>query len=209
MSTKVFIGTPIHVRKDYCMQQFMHAVNSIDYPEFHHCVVDNSPTANYVNDIKTLYNTPKRSFFRVETADESLKGDSSHKRLVASYTIMRDQFLATDYEFFMTLECDVMIPSDGLKKLVEADKDMIQGFYYTGFFGQEDNGTGLLKFEHNKGLNGVSLFKRKVLEQISFKYDPNILAAHQDAFFFIDACAAGFESWYHRDVRCPHIAGWR
>jgi len=209
MSPKVFIGTPVHARKDYCMGQFMQTVNAINYPEFQHCVVDNSPAVSYMNDIKTLYGTPKREFFHVETSDESLKGDSSHKRLVASYTIMRDRFLATDCEFFMTLECDVMIPSDGLTKLVEADKDMIQGFYYVGFFGEEDNGTGLMKFGHNKGLNGVSLFKRNVLEKIAFRYDPNILAAHQDAFFFTDACAMGFESWYHRDVRCPHVAGWR
>ena len=210
MTPKVFIGTPVHVRKDYCMFRFMNAVSDLVYPDFHHCVVDNSPNVDYATNLKKVYDQSNRSFFHVETEGESLEGGASHKRLVASYNLMRDQFLATDCEFFMTLECDVMIPSDGLKLLVEADKDIVQGQYYIGFFSEpETNGNGLIQFYHNKGLNGVSLFKREVLEQIKFKYSEDILAAHQDAFFFAEAVAAGFESWFHRDVKCDHMAGWQ
>jgi len=206
---KVFIGTPIHQKKQYCLNTFFQCALSLDYDSFKILAVDNSTNEQFIQTMKQQYTNEHIEFYHIHFDTDSKDGDLMHKRLVASYNYMRERFLQSDYDLFMTLECDVMIQHDGLKKLVDANKEMIQGLYYPGFFNELEHGEGIVKIPDHRGLNGISLFTRRVIEKIEFRYDQNNLTGLQDAFFFTDAYNLKFESWLHKDVKAMHVPGWK
>ncbi|MBI2049648.1 hypothetical protein HYT32_01960 [Candidatus Roizmanbacteria bacterium] len=164
---KVLIGTPIHETKDYCMEKWLENVSQLEYSA-DLLLVDNSTSTDYIEKVKgycAKYGITKYKIKHLEIPErQSTDRDIDeviHERVCRSRELIRQHVLYRNYDAWFSWECDQIIPTDGLRKLVQ----LIEA---------ED----LLLVDHNCWVNnipnlvsfdfGVSLFKRKCLEKYSF-----------------------------------------
>lgn len=139
----------------------------------------------------------------------------------SKHIFARELFLRGNYEAMLTIDSDIIIPSNALERLNNVEADIVFGLYVNRpssrhcwmlRFGDE-LGSKIYtpEFMHsvwNKivpsdGLgNGCTLIRRKVLEAIEVKYAE--LSAN-DCYFAKDAKAAGFRLMTDCSVICGHI----
>lgn len=104
---------------------------------------------------------------------------------------------------FLSLESDVMIREDTIRKMVariyQRGVDVVTAECYPGFF------TDIPSFTRvNRMTLGCALIKREVIEAIEFRYEENLLAAFHDAFFIHDLNNKGFAAYYDPGIICDH-----
>ena len=118
---KVLIGCPTFKGKEYCINKYLNGLVKIDYDQKFFMLVDNSKDDEYIKLLKSKGIT-------------AIKGKhypgNPQKSVYESRNILRDRFLKGDFEYFLSLEQDVVIPFDGLKKLLENNKRVCSGVYY-------------------------------------------------------------------------------
>jgi hypothetical protein len=132
--------------------------------------------------------------------------------------VIVEKFLGGDYTYLWHVELDVQVPEDAFVKLLGLDVDIACGYV------RRHNGDGLilgfldenmrvwyLPLNAVKGnilsgwvMAGTScvLFRRRVFENLRFKYVPNI---SPDILFMYQAQRAGFVAKVHGDVLCGHL----
>jgi hypothetical protein len=105
---KVLIGFPTSDKKDYCVDEFIQQIKSFTYPLYDIFVVDNSKDSKHV-----------RKFWKegIKAIHEPLKGDF-REELARHQNIIKDYFLAGDYDYLMMIESDVFTGECILEKLV-------------------------------------------------------------------------------------------
>ncbi len=123
MEPKVLIGCPTHKSKDYALKQYAEGIKKLDYKNFDVLIVDNSEDDDYSEKIR------KHGFV-------VLKGPSTgstRERIVESRNIIRRRFLEGKYDYFLSLEQDVVPPPDIIKKLIERNVQIISALYMNVF----------------------------------------------------------------------------
>lgn len=148
--------------------------------------------------------------------------------LTAKHNRMRADVLDGGYDALLTLEADMIVPSDALVKLAAVEADVVYAAYcsrshpmvltfpqidgykgrsigadaetYRPLFGTviESEGVGF----------GCTLIRRKVLEAVEFRRDVSSEMKRKfadDWTFALDVKAAGFKSATHLGVLCGHI----
>lgn len=130
-----------------------------------------------------------------------------------------------DYLFFV--DSDVIVPSDALMKLVEHDKDIVCGLYFTKtapfypviYNKSEADGRYDVKmwYEKNKLIEvysaglGCCLIKREVFDKIGqpwFKFTTgytDALRESEDHFFFRRAREEGYKIYCDTSIACGHV----
>ena len=105
---KILIGFPTSDKKDYCVDEFIQQIKSFTYPLYDIFVVDNSKDSKHV-----------RKFWKegIKAIHEPLKGDF-REELARHQNIIKDYFLAGDYDYLMMIESDVFTGECILEKLV-------------------------------------------------------------------------------------------
>tara|TARA_R110002012_G_scaffold152094_1_gene312022 strand:- start:2957 stop:3667 length:711 start_codon:yes stop_codon:yes gene_type:complete len=105
---KVLISFPTSDKKDYCVDEFIQQIKSFTYPLYDIFVVDNSKDSKHV-----------RKFWKegIKAIHEPLKGDF-REELARHQNIIKDYFLAGDYDYLMMIESDVFTGECILEKLV-------------------------------------------------------------------------------------------
>ena len=105
---KVLIGFPTSDKKDYCVDEFIQQIKSFTYPLYDIFVVDNSKDSKHV-----------RKFWKegIKAIHEPLNGDF-REELARHQNIIKDYFLAGDYDYLMMIESDVFTGECILEKLV-------------------------------------------------------------------------------------------
>jgi len=204
MLNKILVGSPIADVKAYSILNFVRGINDLDFPKelLTKVFVDTSPHLNWIKQKMEGWIYQKIDINQEKTPD------LVHRRLVAACNILREIVLTGDFSHLFLVECDVIVPTSALTKMLDADKDIVQGLYYVDFdfFPPEWWIAGdVLKDAGNRGCLGVALIKKEVLEKISFRYDPNMLKAFHDAFLYADAAKLGFSSVVHCGVICDHL----
>lgn len=117
---KVLIGTPIHEVKDYSMERWLENVSRQEHPA-ELFIVDNSPDIKYVEKVKMYCN--KAGITNYEIVHIELPPtQGKFERIARSRELIRQHFLAGDYEAWFTWECDQIIPWNTLDKLIEIMK---------------------------------------------------------------------------------------
>lgn len=136
----------------------------------------------------------------------------------------------TNAEYLLFLDSDVIPTPDALKALIEADKDMIGGLYfskespYLPVIYREENGNyvNMVGYEKNAIIEvdaigcGFLLIKRSVFEKLKNRVDflkqKNYHAFFsfkdgigEDLFFSKIAKKAGFKIFCHTGVVCKHL----
>jgi len=220
---KILIACPTYQGKEYCLDKYINALKSLTYQNKDILFVDNSKTHDYFNKIKS------KGFAVIK--DKPLK--KPHDSIVQSRNLLRKEFLKKDYDYFLSLEQDVIPPKDIVEKLLTHNKKVISAVYYTWykFFGvpklrpliwaDVENDNTKMRFmnsECRKALNskesvlekikmcglGCVLIHRSVLEKIKFKVPENY-STFDDFVFCNDVRKLGEIVWADLSIQCDHI----
>ncbi len=117
---KILIGCPTSEHKKYCLKEYVESVKRFTYKNFDFLMADNSESEDYFNEIKKLDVDVERVGF-VESARE---------RIVNARNLLRETFLNGDYDYFFSLEQDVIAPRDVIERLLNHGKEITSGVYF-------------------------------------------------------------------------------
>lgn len=149
------------------MERWLNNVAHLEY-QADLLLVDNSPGLEYVETVKgycAKYGVTNYKIKHLEIAQGEQTGktidEQIHERLALSREIIRHELLASDYEAYFYWENDILIPYDGLGKLV----DLMQA----GDFLVVDHNSWINNIPNQVSFDyGIVLFSRACLEKYSF-----------------------------------------
>jgi hypothetical protein len=119
---KVLLAAPINIVKEYCLYDWLETVKGLSYPNFDIFLVDNSNNASFSDKISSLgYNC----------VYEPPKGREAREFIAASMERCRIKFLAGDYDYLFSLECDIFPPKDIIESLLKHDLDVVGTTFWT------------------------------------------------------------------------------
>jgi len=222
---KVLIFTITYEGKEYVREEFMDNMSKLSYPKssYRHIIIDNSPTLDYYNKLVSLYGT--ENVFHTE------RGANSREALARSQNVARKIAEVDGYDYLMSIESDILVPSNIVQKLLGRAKDVITALYHIGdrSVGQRVPcitlpeyheelgawGSRLLKpgeFQEyqNNGLKlvhaggfGCCLISRKIFTKFKFYFDPRV-KGHSDIFFFQDCFVNKIPVYVDTNIFCEH-----
>lgn len=154
----------------------------------------------------------------------------ANRNITKKYNQARAMLLAGDYDALLTVESDMIIPPNALKRLSAADVDVAYGLYVSRHgkhpwltldrvtedvrgshaLGEtwEERGDMWLQVVTTAGVGlGCTLIRRHVLEAIPFRVRDEMIA--NDWYFAIDVREAGFTQAHDCGVICGHIEGYQ
>jgi len=218
MKPKILIGTWTYEGKEYILKRFIERVKEFTYDNYEVLFIDNSKTDDYMNKIKSFgMNCIKSSW-----------NEQSKIRLTNAQNLMRTKFLEGDYTHLFILEQDLIPPKDIIEQLLAHDKDVVGGWYYITkvprpclcrewklidmkFTPIPPLMINMAKEKLMKCFStsfGVSLIKRKVMEEIKFKVYKTF-TQHADTWFFFDCEKKGFEVYTDTGLLIPHFQDYK
>lgn len=127
-----------------------------------------------------------------------------------------DRARAGGYDYWWSVDTDLVLHPMTLKALLDADKDIVSEVFWTNGWCNAwmfDQAGGMRSEWHTPGLYQVgmtgacTLIKRKVFEKIDYTPIPNIVAAlwGEDRHFCIRAACAGFDMWLDTHYPAEHL----
>jgi len=213
---KVLVGCPTSFHKEYCLDKYVAGVKALTYKNFDILLVDNSKNDVYFKKIK-------------KTGLPVVKGpwfDGALDRIIASRNILRQKVLDEGYDYFFSLEQDVVPPKDVLERMIKPDKKIITGVYFAHntlpdgsmpliplVYKLVDEKTLTMvpidkqEFESNKLIEVVSaglgclLIHKDILKEVKFRYEGKVF---DDRFFFIDCHHKNFKAFCDTSIKCKH-----
>ncbi|KKS83722.1 MAG: hypothetical protein UV59_C0033G0020 [Candidatus Gottesmanbacteria bacterium GW2011_GWA1_43_11] len=117
---RILIGTPIHISKDYAMERWLENVSKLEYSA-DLLMVDNSPGLDYMERVKAscIQHGIKNYKIKHIEIDQQLGPDL---RIEAAQETIRHYVLSHNYDTWFSWECDQIIPTDALDKLIRIMK---------------------------------------------------------------------------------------
>lgn len=219
---KILIGCPTYEGYRYCIDEYLNRIKELLYKNFDLILVDNSGSDGFYNELKSKDINVLKGIYH-----EDVK-----KRIAESRNILREKFLEGNYEYFLSLEQDVIPSKDILNRLLRHNKDLITGVYFKYYpvkinqnkkaktmlplifkFSNEKDKMEICKPEEVEGEKffkiracglGCILISRKVLEKVKFRNDPK-LDTFDDFLFCSDVIENGFDIYADTSVKCKHM----
>src|SRR3989338_118772 len=117
---KVLVGCPTSNYHEYALQQYADSIKKLTYKNKDVLLVDNSEDNVYFEKIKSL-------------GIPVIKGpwfESARDRIIASRNILRQKVLDEGYDYFLSLEQDVLPPENFIESLLKYNKKIITGVYF-------------------------------------------------------------------------------
>ncbi|MEM4263448.1 MAG: hypothetical protein QW666_00950 [Candidatus Woesearchaeota archaeon] len=215
MNPKILIGCPTWEGKKYCLKEYAEAIKKLDYDNFDVLIVDNSKDDSYLNEIK------KAGF-------NAVKGpwhEKARDRIIESRNLIKEYALKNGYDYFFSLEQDVIVQPDTLKKLLSHNKQIISGIVMNNLpVGDTIKLMPMIYVPHkldSTGLDYISedalkksqlieikacalscvLIHKDVLSKITFRYT----GGFDDMMFCKDALDAGFKIYADTSVKPKHL----
>lgn len=214
---RVLVGCPTYEGKQYCLQKYIAGLKALTYPEKDILLIDNSPTPQFSKEIIA-------SGIPVIRAGYSLR--TPRDRIIHCRNILRKKVIEEGYDYFLSLEADVVSPPDIAEKLIAHNKDIVSAvvWYYSEYQGKripapllwdsdpqgDDNymvyvAKEELQKPQLKEIKACSLscclIHRAVLEKIQFRYSGE---SYDDVMFCIDARKLGYMIYVDTTVECTH-----
>lgn len=147
---KILLATTTFEGKKHCFKEWFDAVKKIDYSNVDVLLVDNSTTCEYADWLKEQ---------GVRVVHLSLEGDNFLK-MAQTNEYIRKIFIEGDYDYWFSLESDVLVPPDILSFLTSYKADWV-GIPYRN----RDKLNFASEF-------GCSLFSKYLMENTDFKDVP-------------------------------------
>ena len=221
---KVLIGCPTSDYKSYCLNEYIEGLKNITFKNADFIIIDNSKKEDYIIKIKALTKDLKN--FRVLKDPNWFEG--AKDRIIHSRNLIREIALKENYDYFLSLEQDVIPPKDVVEKLLSYKKDIISGVVFCDLIingeltykpmlwikaGKDQNGKELMRYlepyeveeESLLELRSTSLscllLSRNILEKIKFRYTTGF----DDVELCNDAKDLGFKIYVDCSVKCKHL----
>lgn len=226
---KVLVGCPTAAYYEYCLDEYAKSVKSFTYPHYDVLLVDNSKDDSYIKKIKKKgLNCVKGPY-----------SEAARQRIIDSRNILREKTLEGGYDYFFSLEQDIVPPKDVIERLLSHKKKLVSGVYFIhenhytlepkmgGLYTMiwvadpklkgnvrtltlEEVETPQLLKVRSSGL-GCLLIHRDVLKDIKFRYD-DFFTFFDDQWFGFDCYKKGFERFVDTAIKCKHFMkgrGWQ
>ena len=218
---KILVGCPTSEHKAYCLNKYADALKKLTYKNYDILLADNSEGDDYFKTIKEQGLPVIKSPY-LPTARE---------RIVHARNLLRQYALDHGYDYFFSLEQDVIPPNDILERLLQHGKTAIVGVYYMEYTVKRQGkpvGKKILPLlytrkdeEHLAQLTieamqppqllpiaaaglGCILIHRSVLEHISFSYVPEKLV-FDDIWFCKDLEKQHVQLYADTSLQCLHL----
>src|SRR3989344_8380659 len=117
---KILVGCPTSFHKEYCLEDYSRAISSLTYPKYDILIIDNSPDNSYFEKIKS----------KGLPAIKDKYLESARDRIVSSRNLLRKYALDNGYDYFLSLEQDVIPPLDIIERMLSHKKEVISGIYF-------------------------------------------------------------------------------
>ena len=217
MEPRVLVGCPTADYKAYCLDEYLKALKKLTYKNCDFLIVDNSKTNEYAERIK------KAGFKVIKDVCLPL----AKERIVHSRNLIKKYMVDNNYDYFLSLEQDVIPPEDVIERLLEAGKEIITGIYYSEYkmhgkpiirpliWKQVKDKPDMIEFmtkeaESNEVVEvdvcglGCILISKKALEKIEFRVEED-KGTFDDVFFCMDAKKNGFKIYADTSLKCKHL----
>lgn len=215
---RVLVGCPISNHHSYCFNDYMQGLKSLNYSNFEVVLADNSKDMPYFEFLK-------KTGFRIVKIPYT-KG--ARDRIVLSRNKLREVALNEGFDYFLSLEADVIPPGDIIYRLLSHSKDIVSAVYFNNVEKDSKIQT-LMMLWVNRGEDketiyhvsdvelqrprlievamcglGCVLISRRVLEKVEFRYD-KAFVSFDDVWFCKDAKANDFSIYGDTGVVCKHL----
>lgn len=147
---KILVACPNHEVKEYAFQAWIDNVKALTYPDIDIFVVDNSPTVDFMNRYKDQV--------PMVHIDLPQGEKEAGERISRSMEVIREHFLAGDYEYWMNIESDVIPPTNIIEFMLEHGKGA--DWVAHGYPGRGGDG-------YMQGI-GCALFNRNIMQDNDF-----------------------------------------
>ena len=218
MTPKVLVGCPTSFHKDYCLGKYIEGLKKLTYKNKEILLIDNSKTDEYCELIKSQ-DIP---------AEKGPWFEGAIQRIITSRNILRKKVLDEDYDYFLSLEQDVIPPEDIIQRMLKHEKPVVSGVYFV----HNKNNKGEIKLIplayklieestltieplkekeiwEEPGLHpivsaglGCVLIHRSVLENIEFRSENQVF---DDRFFFLDCHNKKIPAFCDTTIKCKHL----
>ncbi|HLC72226.1 MAG TPA: hypothetical protein VJH37_01460 [Candidatus Nanoarchaeia archaeon] len=219
---KVLVGCPTSIHKKYCIEEYLAAAKALTYPNYDLILVDNTESDEYYDFLESKGVTVFKAPYYAETARE---------RIVVSRNMLRQYALENDYDYFLSLEQDVIPPLDIIEQLLKQEKKVIAGVYFMEYtvkkegqemgkkilpllYRRQDQDTFVQLTERDVALEtvllidmtglGCILIHRDVLEKIEFRFEEDKIL-FDDWFFCQDLKKESIPLFVDTKVKCKHL----
>ncbi|MBI2049653.1 methyltransferase domain-containing protein [Candidatus Roizmanbacteria bacterium] len=163
-SLKMLIGVVIHI--DYRVEKLLKNISKLQYPA-DLLLVDSSPGFDYVEKVNKYCIKYGIKKFNIEHLDINQNQPES-ERIGRCREIIRQEILSNDYDVWLSLECDQIIPVNKLKKFI----GLMSVEDYQMIFASSWTKKALSDSDTNFG---CALIKKKCLEKQGFLVEyPNM-----------------------------------
>ncbi|MBI2105459.1 hypothetical protein HYT56_01315 [Candidatus Woesearchaeota archaeon] len=214
---KILVGCPTSDYHEYALQEYAEAVKKLTYKNYDLLLVDNSKEDSYIKKLKSLGLPVMKGPWHEE----------SRERIINSRNILRQKFLDGNYDYFLSLEQDVIPPKDIIERLLQHKKRVVTGIYFN--YINTKKGTELAPVvwskinmeteeryfispsELNKGLKriamsglGCILIHKSVLEKMKFRYEKQY-PSFDDIFFGLDCRENKINIYADTNIICKHL----
>jgi GT2 family glycosyltransferase len=216
---KVLVGCPTSEHKEYCLKEYAEAVKNLSYPNYDILLVDNSKDNEYYERIKSMGIKVKRTKYTKKARD----------RIIEGRNLLRKKVLDEGYDYFLSLEQDVIPPNDVIERLLRYNKQVTAGVYFlvnpfkdehrirSSIWANYNPKTKMMYRVKNEyilqnpklmevsasGL-GCILIHRDVLNKIRFRYDKET-EGFDDVFFAKDLRKNRIKIYADLSVICKHL----
>jgi hypothetical protein len=214
---KLFFGTYTHRCKRYIDRAFYRALSRTCAPdrEDRYLTVDNSPGPAYAQSLRRRFggftDVVHLSVPRQATARQTFLNN-----VAVSANELRRRFLASDCEYLVTIESDVIVsPSlpilfdEAIDTLTERGErwGMIGGLYYLIHHpALNDPADGRL-VRSERVYSGCTCYSRELLAQVSFRWVAGNDDVFPDVWMDEDARSLGYSGWNYNKIHCGHKRG--
>src|SRR3989344_7017891 len=124
MQPRVLIGVTASFHKEYCLQPFLEGLNALSYQNKEIWFVENSKDDVYYNKLKNLgLNVVKGPHF-----------ESPIKSISASRNILINKTIKENFDYYFSLDQDVIPPKDVIERLIKHNKQVTCGIYFSRDF---------------------------------------------------------------------------
>ena len=121
---KVLIGCPTADAYAYCLDEYANRAKKVTYPAYDIIIADNSKDHVY---------TPKLEAAGLPVLSAPYLADV-RERVIYSRNMIREMVLQNGYDYFLSLEQDVIPPVDVIERLMRHQKPAVSGVYYKEFY---------------------------------------------------------------------------
>ncbi|QQG39219.1 MAG: hypothetical protein HYS32_02080 [Candidatus Woesearchaeota archaeon] len=132
MEPKILVGSPVSDYHLYCTEDYLNSLQSLTYPNYDICLVDNSDTDDFYNFLKQK---------KINVIRKEMKGGSIREKIVECRNILRQKVLDENYDYFFSVEQDILLPKNALDRLIKENKKIVTGVY---LFVEEHKGKKLM-----------------------------------------------------------------